>query len=89
MKKLAIAGVAGLGLLLAACNHTSSDRIVSGALVGGAAGAGIGQLVGGNTGATLAGAAIGAGTGAAVAAASEPRYCTTYDEYGRRYDYRC
>ncbi|MDP2618996.1 MAG: hypothetical protein Q8P46_02265 [Hyphomicrobiales bacterium] len=89
MKKLAIAGVASLGLLLAACNHTPGARITSGALVGGAAGAGIGQAIGGNTESTVAGAAIGAGTGAAIAAANEPRYCTTYDRYGQRYDYRC
>jgi len=89
MNKLAIAGVAGLGLLLAACQHTPGSRLGTGALVGGIAGAGIGQAIGGNTQSTVAGAAIGAGTGVAIAAATEPRYCTTYDSYGRRYTYRC
>lgn len=89
MKKLAILGVAGAGLLLAACQHTPGDRIGTGALVGGVAGAGIGQAVGGDTESTVAGAAIGAGTGAVIAAASEPRYCTAYDQYGRPYQYRC
>jgi hypothetical protein len=89
MNKFAIAGVAGLGLLLAACQHTPGSRLGTGALFGGVAGAGIGQAIGGDTESTVAGAAIGAGTGAVIAAATEPRYCATYDSYGRRYTYRC
>lgn len=89
MKSLALVAVTGIALMLGACSNAPGDRVARGALVGGAAGAGIGQLVGGSTEATLAGAAIGAGTGAAVAASSNPRWCTGYDRYGRPYDYRC
>lgn len=89
-KKIAAVAIAGTGLVLAACNHTPGASVATGALVGGAAGAGIGQIVGGTTAATLTGAAIGAGTGAVVGAAAEQRrVCTAYDEYGRAYQYYC
>lgn len=89
MSKFAAVAVAATGLLMAACNHMPGDRTLTGALVGGVAGAGIGQAVGGTTAATLTGAAIGAGTGAVVGAASEARTCVAYDEFGRAYRYYC
>jgi len=63
--KLALA----LGLLaLTACGESVGDRGLSGAGIGGAAGAVGGALVG----APLAGAAIGAGAGAAAGALTSP-----------------
>jgi hypothetical protein len=53
--------LSGVMLGLAACGHNRGDRAASGALIGGAAGAGIAALTGG---APLVGAAIGAGAGA-------------------------
>ena len=53
--------VAAAGLLLAACGHTTGERVASGALLG----AGAGVLVDGGTGALIGGAA-GAVGGAAV-----------------------
>jgi osmotically inducible lipoprotein OsmB len=89
MNTLAIIAVASTGFLAAACNHMPGDRVATGALVGGAAGAGIGAAATGTTGGTIAGGILGAGTGAMIGAASENRYCTTYDRYGNPYRYRC
>lgn len=56
-----IVGVVVLGCALAGCGYNRGDRAASGALIGGATGAGIAALTGG---APLIGAAIGAGAGA-------------------------
>lgn len=53
-----ILGVA-MAMSLAACGSNTTERVGSGALIGGAAGA----LLGGSVGSTAAGAAIGAGGG--------------------------
>jgi hypothetical protein len=52
---------AGLALCLSGCGYDRSDRAASGAILGGATGAGVAALTGG---APLVGAAIGAGAGA-------------------------
>jgi len=52
--------VVSLGLVIAAGCESDAQ---TGALIGGAAGAGIGQLAGGDTEATLIGAAVGSGAG--------------------------
>lgn len=56
-----ITAVGGILLSLTGCGYHRSDRAASGALIGGATGAGIAALTGG---APLIGAAIGAGAGA-------------------------
>jgi hypothetical protein len=56
-----ILALGGVVLSLAACGYNRGDRAASGALIGGAAGAGIAAVTGG---APLVGAAIGAGAGA-------------------------
>lgn len=62
---LSILAVAGLGLALAGCGHSTGDRAVSGGLIGAGAGATVGAVTGGNpvTGAVVGGA-IGAVGGA-------------------------
>jgi hypothetical protein len=52
---------ASLALCLSGCGYDRGDRAASGALLGGATGAGVAALTGG---APLVGAAIGAGAGA-------------------------
>ena len=53
-----------IGLLAGLCLTAGCDSSAkSGALIGGLAGAGLGQAIGGNTEATLIGGAIGAGGG--------------------------
>jgi hypothetical protein len=59
--KTLILGVA-LAMGLAACGTNTTERVGSGALIGGAAGA----LLGGSVGSTAAGAAVGAGGGYVV-----------------------
>jgi osmotically inducible lipoprotein OsmB len=56
-----VLALSGALLSLAACGYHRGDRAASGALIGGATGAGIAALTGG---APLVGAAIGAGAGA-------------------------
>jgi osmotically inducible lipoprotein OsmB len=56
-----IVTLAGVLFGLAGCGYSRGDRAASGALIGGAGGAGIAALTGG---APLVGAAIGAGAGA-------------------------
>jgi hypothetical protein len=74
-------------LTLAACSGTGStqgDRALTGAALGGTAGAVIGGLASGTAGGALAGAAIGGVGGAMVGAATTPRercYFSRY--YGR------
>jgi hypothetical protein len=56
--RLVITGIV-LSLGLAACGTNTTERVGSGALIGGAAGA----VMGGSVGSTAAGAAVGAGGG--------------------------
>jgi len=92
-RKTSIAIVTALTVVAAGC--TAEDRATgTGALAGGAIGAGIGQLAGGNTESTLVGAAIGAGVGAVagnVIGRSNQRegYCRYRDRYGNVYVDEC
>jgi uncharacterized protein YcfJ len=82
---------------LAGCAATEQDqRAGTGALVGAAGGALLGQAIGGNTESTLIGAAGGALAGAAVGAATTPKgsrngdsLCRYRDRYGRIYTAPC
>lgn len=90
MKNLAILAVSGL--LVAGCaGQTPGERVATGALLGGAAGAGAGQAIGGDTESTVIGGILGAGAGSMAGAASAEgdRWCTDYDRYGEPYRYRC
>lgn len=77
---LALASVTSL----AACGTPQGDRAVTGAALGGAAGAIIGGAATGKAGGALAGAAIGAAGGAMIGAATTPKRCAryAYDYYG-------
>ena len=70
MKTLAASAAITVALALGACGTTTSDRAVSGGLIGAGAGAAIGSLSG-NAG---AGAVIGGVAGAATGALTDP--CT-------------
>jgi outer membrane lipoprotein SlyB len=82
---------------VAACNpYNSTDRAVTGGLIGAGTGAVIGGVATGRAGGALAGAAIGAAGGAIVGAATTPagpryraRTCRGYDEYGDPIRVRC
>lgn len=80
-----------VALTVAGCASQTEQqqRATTGALIGGAGGALVGQAIGGNTGATLVGAAVGAGAGAMIGAATTPGQCRFRDQYGRIYEARC
>ena len=70
---LVTALVAG-SFALAGCQTARQDRQLSGALIGGGAGAIIGGMTGGGTGA-LIGGAVGAAAGTVIADATRPGQC--------------
>lgn len=71
LHKTMIVAAAILSLGLAACAQTEAQqRAGTGALVGGAGGALVGQAIGGNTKSTVIGAASGALLGAVVGSAT-------------------
>lgn len=72
-KTIAVAAVI-LSAALAGCAQTESQqRATTGALVGGAGGAIVGQMIGGNTKGTVIGAASGALLGAVAGSATTPQ----------------
>lgn len=92
-KTTAIA-VALLTAGLAGCASEQEQRAGTGALIGGASGALIGQALGHDTASTVVGAAGGAILGAAIGQATTPqrRYdqlCRYRDRYGRIYTAPC
>ena len=82
-------------LTLAGCAQTESQqRAGTGALIGGAGGALVGQAIGGNTESTLIGAAGGALLGAVVGSSTAPKrrgeeMCRYRDRRGREYVAPC
>ncbi|MBZ9870544.1 glycine zipper 2TM domain-containing protein [Mesorhizobium sp. BR1-1-9] len=81
---------------LAGCETQTEgqQRATTGALVGGAGGAPVGQAIGGNTNSTVIGAASGALLGAVVGSATTPQrrgeqLCRYQDRSGRIYTAPC
>ncbi|RUX00662.1 glycine zipper 2TM domain-containing protein [Mesorhizobium sp. B2-5-4] len=82
---------------LAGCQSQTEgqQRATTGALLGGAGGALVGQAIGGNTKSTVIGAASGALLGAVVGSATTPQQprgeqmCRYQDRYGRIYTAPC
>jgi hypothetical protein len=70
MRKTSLALLAAAGLALAGCGYRTSDRAISGGLLGAGAGAGTSALTGGSVG---TGALIGGGVGAAGGALTSGR----------------
>jgi osmotically inducible lipoprotein OsmB len=70
MRTTSLALLAAAGLALAGCGYTTSDRAISGGLLGAGAGAGTSALTGGSAG---TGALIGGGVGAAGGALTSGR----------------
>lgn len=94
-RKFAFAAAILLATALAGCSETTSPQQRSagtGALVGAAGGALVGQAIGRNTKSTVIGAAGGALLGAAVGTATAPRgqqYCRYRDNNGRVFEAPC
>lgn len=77
--------VALMTLALTGCQTARQDRVLGGALLGGAAGGLIGGLAGHSAGAALAGGVIGAAAGAIIADATRPGWCYYYKNHRRHY----
>jgi uncharacterized protein YcfJ len=80
--------VALMALALAGCQTARQDRVLGGAVLGGAAGGLIGGLAGGSAGAAVAGGVIGAAAGAIIADATRPGWCYYYKNH-RKHWVRC
>ncbi|MCG7508180.1 YMGG-like glycine zipper-containing protein [Mesorhizobium retamae] len=86
-----------MAVALAGCQTEQQQRAGTGALVGGAGGALVGQAIGRDTKSTLIGAGAGALLGAAVGSATTPdrrarrgeEMCRYQDRYGRVYTAPC
>ncbi|WP_289035948.1 glycine zipper domain-containing protein [uncultured Roseibium sp.] len=77
-------------LVLAGCQSESQrDRALVGGGLGAATGAIVGAAAGNGVGPALAGAAIGAAGGAIIGSATAPKDCVAYDQYGRPYRVVC
>jgi hypothetical protein len=77
-----------VALTLTGCQTARQDRQLSGALLGGGAGALIGGLAGRSAGAALAGGVIGAAAGTIIADATRPGWCYYYKHH-RKHRVRC
>jgi hypothetical protein len=80
--------VIAVALTLAGCQTARQDRQLSGALLGGGAGALIGGLAGRSAGAALAGGVIGAAAGTIIADVTRPGWCYYY-KHRRKHWVRC
>ena len=83
MKSILI--VSALALSLGACATPRQERVVTGAAIGGAAGAVIGGVATGTGGGAVVGGLIGAAGGAVIADATRPRYHHRQCYYSHRY----
>jgi uncharacterized protein YcfJ len=81
--------IAAMALTLAGCQTAREERMLGGALIGGAAGATIGGIAGRSAGSAVAGGLIGAAAGAIIADATRPGYCYRVTKSGRKRYFRC
>lgn len=77
------------GLLLSGCATSPDNRVLNGAVIGGATGAVIGGVATNTPGGAVVGGVVGATTGAVIADATRPHYsCHWSDRLGRRVCHR-
>ena len=87
MRKILTIGA--LALMLTGCETARQDRVLGGALIGGAAGGVIGGVASNSVGGALAGGVIGAAAGGIIADATRPGRCYTRTASGRLRRVRC
>jgi Glycine zipper len=82
--------IAALAVALAGCQTARQDRVLSGALIGGAAGATVGGVATRSVGGAVVGGVVGAAAGGIIADETRPRgRCYTRTESGRLIRVRC
>ena len=78
-----------LTILLAGCETARQDRVLTGAVIGGAAGGVIGGAASRSVGGALVGGAIGAAAGGIIADQTRPGRCYMRTESGALRRVRC
>ena len=73
-RRLALASTLGAALTLGACANPRDQRMLDGALIGGAGGAIVGGVASGTAGGAVVGGVAGAAAGAVIADATRPRH---------------
>ncbi|MCC8237305.1 glycine zipper domain-containing protein [Pinisolibacter aquiterrae] len=73
-RRLAVASTFALALTLGACASPRDQRMLDGALIGGAGGAAVGAIATGTGGGAVVGGVAGAAAGAVIADATRPRH---------------
>ncbi|TPL74331.1 glycine zipper 2TM domain-containing protein [Mesorhizobium sp. B2-3-15] len=86
MKKAILAALITAALAGCETQTEGQQRATTGALVGGAGGALLGQTIGGNTKSTVIGAVVGSAT---TPQRREDQQCRYQDRYGRIYNAPC
>jgi len=82
--------IATLAVVLAGCETARQDRVLTGSLIGGAAGATVGGVASRSVGGALVGGVIGAAAGGIIADETRPRgRCYARTESGRLVRIRC
>jgi hypothetical protein len=89
MKKLLTLTALAATILLSGCETARQDRVLGGALIGGAAGGVVGGIATNSAGGALAGGVIGAAAGGIIADATRPGRCYVRTESGRLRRVRC
>ena len=74
MKRIALLSTLCFALALGACSNPRDQRMVDGALIGGAGGAVIGGVASGTAGGAVVGGVAGAAAGAVIADATRPHH---------------
>lgn len=87
-KRIALLSTLGVALTLGACANPRDQRMLDGAVIGGAGGAIIGGVASGTAGGAVVGGVAGAAAGAVIADATRPRHhaksCYWSDTLDRR-----
>ena len=73
-ERIALVSTLGIALALGACSGPRDQRMVDGALIGGAGGAIVGGVATGTAGGAVVGGVAGAAAGAVIADATRPHH---------------
>jgi hypothetical protein len=73
-RRVALFSTLAVALSLSACANPRDQRMLDGALIGGAGGAAIGAVASGTAGGAVVGGVAGAAAGAVIADATRPRH---------------
>lgn len=87
-RRAALLATLGAALLLSACANPRDQRMLDGALIGGAGGATVGAIASGTAGGAVVGGVAGAAAGAVIADATRPHHAAKRCWWSDRLDRR-